>query len=172
MPELPFRKITRLPGYNYRSYGPYVITTCTQDRVARFGRVSASGDLTLNDAGTMVLSIWCDIPRRFPGVELDACIVMPNHFHGLLALGADEPGRQADLADIIGWFKAVTTNRYIWGVRDRGWPRFHERLWQRKFYEHIMRNDRDLERCQQYIANNPIQWSTDRYYAQLPDDRR
>ncbi len=82
-----------------------------------------------NAIGNMVDEIWRDIPRQFPGVELDACIIMPNHIHGLIAIGPDDAGQSPDLADIIGWFKAVTTNRYIWGVRDQGWPRFNERLW-------------------------------------------
>lgn len=62
------------------------------------------------------------------------------------------------------WFKSISTNRYIHGVRDHGWPRFDGHLWQRNYYDHIVRNDADLDRIRQYIENNPATWDADQLY--------
>jgi putative transposase len=164
VPELPQRKITRLPEFDYRSPGPYVVTICTQGRRLRFGAISPEGDVRLNEIGFMILGVWNELPNTFPGTELDACVLMPNHVHGILTLGTASSESNPDLANVIQWFKGVSTHRYINGVREEGWPRFEGRLWQSKFYEHIIRDDRDMGRCQQYIAENPARWATDRYH--------
>jgi REP-associated tyrosine transposase len=99
---------------------------------------------------------------------------MPNHVHGIIVLvGA---GRSAhpergqpqgiapaiSLADVVHRFKTITTNRYIHGVKESGWPRFSGRFWQRNYYEHIIRNEEELARVREYVANNPLQWENDR----------
>lgn len=66
------------------------------------------------------------------------------------------------MADIVDWFKTMTTNEYIRGVKGRGWPPFARRLWQRNYYEHIIRNQDELRRIRRYIADNPLQWALDR----------
>lgn len=115
----------------------------------------------------MVAEIWQATPDQFPVVTLDAFVVMPNHVHGIVTLGMDRLDENPDLADVIGWFKTVTTNRYIWGVRDQGWPRFDGHIWQRDYYEHIVRNDAEMARFRTYIENNPAMWATDRYALPL-----
>lgn len=67
------------------------------------------------------------------------------------------------LGDVVGAFKSLTTNRYIRGVRQRDWPRFDRRLWQRNYYEHIIRHTRALHAIRSYIVNNPLNWHLDRY---------
>jgi REP element-mobilizing transposase RayT len=94
-------------------------------------------------------------------VQLDVFVVMPNHVHGVLMLDAEAVEKNARLGDIVGWFKSVTTNRYIHGVRNLGWSPFDGKVWQPNYYEHIVRNDADLDRIRGYIANNPATWSKD-----------
>ena len=167
MAKLPQRKETRLRDFDYRSPGPYVITVCTYRREHRLGHVSADCVMHLHDAGRMAVEIWEAIPEQFPDVSLDAFVVMPNHIHGILTLGTGDIEQNPDLADVVGWFKAVTTNRYIWGVRDLGWPRFDGHVWQRDYYEHIVRNDLEMDRYRTYIENNPALWATDKYALPL-----
>ncbi len=102
-------------------------------------------------------------------------VVMPNHIHGIIVIvGADlrvRPDRTdtdnegahigAPLPKIVQWFKTMTTNEYIIGVKQHGWPPFHSKLWQRNYYERIIRNDTELDRVRQYIHDNPLNWDTD-----------
>ena len=95
---------------------------------------------------------------------------MPNHLHGVIKIvGADpcvrpEPVEYsgAPLPKIVQWFKTMTTNAYIRGVKKYGWPQFPGKLWQRSFYEHVIRNDDDLNSIREYIVSNPIRWALDR----------
>jgi len=118
----------------------------------------------------MVSNVWRDIPLTFPRVTLDSWVLMPNHFHGLLMLDADDIETNPRLGDVMKWFKSITTNRYIHGVKDRGWPRFDGHLWQRNYYDHIVRNDVDLDRIRTYIENNPGTWEADQLYAEASDE--
>ena len=96
---------------------------------------------------------------------------MPNHFHGIilivgadLRVCADTTGAHigAPLPEIVQWFKTMTTNEYICGIKSLGWIPFNTRLWQRNYYERIIRNEWELHRIRQYIADNPAQWMHDR----------
>ncbi len=128
------------------------------------------GQIVINEAGRRVERWWEEIHRKFPFVELDEYVVMPNHFHGVVVLvGADlrvRPSPQGThigppLPQIVQWFKTMTTNEYIRGVKERGWPPFPGRLWQRNYYEHVIRDEGDLERIRQYIVDNPARWALD-----------
>jgi len=167
-----------LKGYDYSQPGAYFVTICTQDHLLLFGDI-VDGKMLLNDAGLMVQTVWKGLSRRFPNIRSDVYVVMPNHFHAIviiLDVGAPLVGAQnrADtrpgagtrpaptLGDIVGAFKSLTTNEYIRGVRRFGWTPFPGRLWQRNYYEHIVRNEDELERIREYIVNNPIRWHLDR----------
>jgi REP element-mobilizing transposase RayT len=93
-------------------------------------------------------------------------VVMPNHLHGILLVGAhpaDLVGttHRQSLGKYMQWFKSITTHDYIEGVKHDQWPPFDNRLWQRNYYEHVIRNDRDLERIRLYIGANPSRWDSD-----------
>jgi REP element-mobilizing transposase RayT len=92
----------------------------------------------------MLESWWVKLPGKFPAVETDAFVVMPNHLHGIIALveGAERP----TLGTVVPWYKTMTTYACIQGVKEHGWPPFHTRLWQRNYWEHIVRDDADLAR--------------------------
>ncbi len=72
------------------------------------------------------------------------------------------PPLQPTLGDIIQWFKTMTTNEYIRRVRESGWPRFKGKLWQRDYFDHVVRNAESLDRIREYIRDNPLRWSLDR----------
>ncbi|MDQ3653582.1 MAG: transposase [Chloroflexota bacterium] len=152
-----------MAGFNYREPGMYFVTPCAHLRQTRFGVVRA-GTMHPSPIGQMVGTVWQEIPGSFPKVTLDSWVLMPNHFHGLLLLDADDIETNPTLGDVMKWFKAITTNRYIHGVRDHGWPRFDGHLWQRNYYDHIVRNDADLDRVRRYIQNNPETWEADQLY--------
>lgn len=163
----------RLDGYDYSQEGWYFITICTQDRRCMFGQII--GDrMQLNDAGVMKESWWKKLTGKFPIVRTDEYVVMPNHFHGIINVGAAPCGRPSihnesgqprrvtpTLADIVHWFKTMTTNQYIRGVKRGDWPPFHKKLWQRNYYEHIIRDEEELDHFRQYIGDNPANWQKD-----------
>jgi len=186
-PERHQRRSIRLKSYDYRQAGAYFVTICTQDRAFLFGQV-VHDEMQLNDAGKMVYDVWNDLPAFYPGVQTDAFIVMPNHIHGIIILvGADPrvcpnadprvcpnadtracPGQPQGIAptlglpDVVHRFKTMTTRRYADGVKRLGWEPFRGRLWQRNYYEHIIRNEESLNRIREYILTNPMRWALDR----------
>lgn len=180
------RRSIRLKEYDYSQAGAYFVTIVTQDRGCLFGDV-VDGKMQLNDAGQMVRSVWDDLPKYYAGVETDQFVVMPNHLHGVIVLvgvgpracpeaGGQPQGvaptntrsaysdalRTLSLADVLHWFKTLTTQRYTAGVRESGWTRFNSRLWQRNYFEHVIRSEDSLNRIRQYILENPMRWEFDR----------
>lgn len=114
-----------------------------------------------NMIGEMVHEIWTAMPGEFSSVTLDAFVVMPNHVHAIALMDYREIERNPELGTIIQRFKSITTTRYINGVMEKGWQPFDGRLWQRNYYDHIIRNERDLDRCRAYIEANPANWHHD-----------
>jgi len=172
------RRSIRLRGYDYSQAGAYFVTVCAQNREFLFGDI-VDGEMQLNGAGRMVEQWWAELNNKSPLIETDEYVIMPNHFHGIIILvGADLRVRPhsgglrvrphsgahagAPLPTIIQWFKTMTTNEYIRGVKTSGWAPFPGKLWQRNYYEHIIRNDDELTRIREYIVNNPAQWEMDR----------
>ena len=128
------------------------MTICTQDRACLLGEV-VGGKVHLNDAGRMVEGWWLELARKFSSVQMDIYVVMPNHYHCILKIGGADP-RVRPPVEAMG-------NEYICGVRDKGWEPFDGRLWQRSYYEHVIRNEADLGRVRQYIVDNPAGWAED-----------
>ncbi|HLJ68426.1 MAG TPA: transposase [Chloroflexota bacterium] len=157
--DLPYgRPSLRLETYDYTQPGAYFVTICTLARVCLFGDIR-DGVMHHNDAGRTIQSLWEALPQRFSHISLDAFVVMPNHLHGVVVITEGRPHQ--GLGQIIGAFKSLSTNGYITGARQHGWPRFAGRLWQDNYYEHIVRSDASLERIRTYIAGNPQNWETD-----------
>jgi REP element-mobilizing transposase RayT len=179
------RRSIRLKGYDYTQMGVYFITVVTKDREFLFGEVT-DGETRLNDAGQAIERWWVELNRKFTMVETDEFVVMPNHFHGIIAIadvrvGADlrvgpasnrngANGRagahigaplRASIPWIVHWFKTMTTNEYIRGVKQLGWTGFRGQLWQRNYYEHVIRTQESLDRIRQYIVENPAKWECD-----------
>ncbi|MBN1408630.1 MAG: transposase [Calditrichaceae bacterium] len=203
-PEKHHRRSIRLKGYDYSQSGWYFVTICTQKREILFGDV-VIGTMKLNDAGEMVKSIWNEIPKYYPGINIDDYQIMPNHLHGIIHIIGTGPvgidprvypdkinmdkslGKHRDLPQqsqeiteskgqsqgiaptislptVVQRFKSLTTNRYIDGVNQKGWQPFNGKLWQRNYYEHIIRNEDELIQIRNYIIDNPLKWTMDKYY--------
>lgn len=182
-PDIHRRQSIRLRGFDYGSTGAYFVTIVTQGRECVFGDV-VGGHMVLNDVGRMVWDVWNDIPGQYPGVDVDTFVVMPNHAHGIIWIRTDGvgagpracPGQEQSrhagqpqgvaptpmsLFDAVHRFKSFTTARYRFGVAEHGWPPFPGRLWQRNYWEHVIRNEQSLHAIRQYIADNPAIWETD-----------
>ena len=156
-PHKHHRRSIRLKDYDYSQQGAYFVTICVHERRCLFGTID-HGEMQLNASGTMVANAWLDLNNRFPTVKTDVCVVMPNHIHGIIWIG--QPQRSS-LGHVIGAFKSITTDQYIDGVRKRGWTPFSGRVWQRNYYEHIIRNDRVLHAIRNYMEANPSRWADD-----------
>ncbi len=188
-PERHHRRSIRLQGYDYTRPGAYFVTIVTQGRLCLFGEVVA-GEMRMNNAGRMVQQVWDELALFYEGVQTDAFIVMPNHVHGIIILTGNvratprgcpddatprgcpnPPSGQArgpaptlglGLPDVVHRFKTMTTKRYADGVRANQWTPFPGRLWQRNYYEHIIRDDQSWRRIREYITTNPLRWHLDR----------
>ena len=164
-PTYPTRKTIRLPGYDYSKDGAYFITVCIHQRRCFLGNI-VQDCMQLNGAGKMVQSFWNSIPTYYVGVSLDAFQIMPNHLHGILLFNRDTLSKEdrLPLSAIINRFKTITTRQYIDGVRQNTWRAFDEKLWQRNYYENIIRNEEALYLAREYIINNSKNWSKDKMY--------
>ena len=178
-PPESHRRSIRLKGYDYTQSGAYFLTVVVQGRLCLFGSV-ADQEMRKNKAGEMVRRVWERLPDRFPCIQLDAFVVMPNHIHGILVIdspvgaplasthrGAPNPTRATTrvaptLGAVVGAYKSLTTRAYIEGVIAGVWAPFQKRLWQRNYYEHVVRNDASLAELRQYILDNPTRWAFDR----------
>ena len=156
------RKSIRLKGYDYSQPGYYFITICVHGGRPLLGRIVGSG-LIASPAGLMAKSTWFGLPERFPAARNDSFILMPNHCHGILVLEPQESANATTLGSVIGAFKSVTTNLYCHGVAEQNWPRFDGRLWQRNYFERIIRNEQELNEIRRYIYENPARWYADRF---------
>jgi len=173
------RRSIRIRGYDYSQSGAYFVTICAQNRECLFGNI-VDGEMRLNDSGQMVHSIWNDLPDRYPDIETDEFVVMPNHVHGIVVIRRDDcrgevfsppvvspipiikqgggipPLRRHTLGQIIAFFKYQTTKQ-INKIRDT--PRHP--VWQRNYYEHIIRGEQEMNRIREYIIANPAKWTED-----------
>ena len=170
------RRSIRLDGYDYTESGAYFVTICTQDHLCLFGEM-VNGSMRLNAAGQIVQHAWCHLPNHYPHVELDAFVVMPNHVHMVVMLtqgnelvgaglkpalvhgSAPTSGapKRHGLAEIVRAFKTFSSRRINERRGFQGTP-----LWQRNYYEHIIRNERALNHIRRYIIENPARWGQDR----------
>ncbi|MDQ3773326.1 MAG: transposase [Pseudomonadota bacterium] len=174
-PERQHRRSIRLRGYDYTQAGAYFVTMVIQDRSCLFGGV-VDGHMRLNEAGRMVAAEWDALCTRFINIDLDAFVVMPNHIHGIIVITDAQSGattrvaptpvpvtttRDRAVGHIVGAFKSLTTVAYARGVTTQGWSPFRGRLWQRNYFEHIVRNEEVFYRIRQYIADNPARGTDD-----------
>ena len=178
------RRSIRLKDYDYSQEGAYFVTICTQKKAAILGRIVA-GAVRLNRFGNVVNTCWTKMPHHFPNVEIDTFVIMTNHIHGIIVLidncrgavaapfGAGEvtsPLRKCTLGQVIAYFKYQTTKSINRICNTPG-----NRIWQRNYYEHVIRNEDDLNEIRQYILDNPVKWGIDennptRQLPELPYD--
>lgn len=178
-PEIHDRRSIRLASRDYSKAGMYFITICTQDRQHLFGdiigthSICAPPHMLLNDAGAMVEKIYISLQNEFTNIILHTHIIMPNHFHSIIQIsngvkmnsGADMESAPT-ISTIIQSFKRQTTIEYIKGVKSGFYLPFNNRLWQRSYFDRIIRNEQELHEIEAYIQTNPSNWKEDTYFQQ------
>jgi len=142
------RKYPRLKDFDYRSEGAYFLTLVCHQRMSRFGHISA-GKMVTNLLGEKVKQAWYDMPLLYNAVSTDAFVIMPNHLHGILWINA---GNTRTIPQMMSLFKGGVT-------RDMGF-----KIWQRSFYDRVIRDENELSMIRQYIEDNPERWELDRLY--------
>ncbi len=162
-PEFSERKSIRLPGYVYSQDGWYFVTLCTQNRRKIFGKI-VNGNVYLSPLGHVANWELAKLRVHFPQIILDQYIIMPNHVHVIMRIMNGRENRAPTLGQIIAYFKYQTTKQYNDSV-GAGFSSPNNRyikLWQRNYYEHIVRDERDLNRIREYIQDNPKNWHRDK----------
>ena len=183
----PQRRSIRLSDYDYTQKGAYFVTVCTLNRECVLGEI-VDDEMQINAAGLLVAQTWDRLSLRFPSIELDALVVMPNHVHGIVVLTTVSPPPTPP--DLVGAGLALPEINIPERKKDdqkpgtpRGAPtlgdvvgafkslsaracnqtlnRAGQRFWQRNYHEHIIRNEADLARIREYIATNPARWTED-----------
>ena len=165
----PHRKQIRLKGYDYSAGGYYFITICTQNRKNILSNVvgadSISARIRLNKAGKMINNIYLDLENQFKYIKLHDYVIMPNHIHGIIEICERADMESAPTVnEIIQTFKRYTTIEYIKGVKKGIYQSFYKRIWQRNYYEHVIRNEKEYYKIVEYIQNNPLKWEEDKYF--------
>ena len=148
------RRSIRLKDYDYSRIGAYFVTICAYRRQALFGEIS-NGEMVPNPLGHAVDRHWAHLAQHHWHVELDEYVVMPNHFHGILILA--QQSNQHDMTEVIRGFKTFSARRINQLRGLKGVP-----VWQRNYYEHIIRDQAALENIRRYIQRNPKTWETDK----------
>lgn len=167
------RRSIRIKDYLYTDDGAYYVTICTHQKQCLFGTITDDG-VWLSNFGTIVVEEWEKTAQLRDYVKLDAFVIMPNHVHGIIIIQGDKnvgarciaplprkfgPLESKSLSTIVGTFKAAVTrqiNRY------RNTP--SAKIWQRNYYERVIRNDSELNKIRNYIHTNPARWQEDDLY--------
>jgi len=201
-PQIHHRRSIRLQGYDYSQNGAYFITLCTHNRECLFGQIQ-NGQMILNEYGKIVEQCWNNLSNHYDNIELDAYVIMPNHFHGIILITDNvdnvdnvrairelpihelpihelprqrkhelpihelprqqqkqrqQQRRKMLLPKIVGRFKTNSAKQIN---QMRNTPGIS--VWQRNYYEHIIRDEKSLENIRNYIINNPAKWQDDDY---------
>ena len=165
-PNIHRRRSVRLQGYDYSQAGAYFITICTQGRECLFGAIE-NGEMMLSECGQIAHDEWLKSAKIRSEIELGEYVIMPNHFHGILIIGRGTARRaptveqfgqpvSGSLPTIIRAFKSAITKRINEMRQSPGVS-----IWQRNYFEHVIRNEADYRRITEYVENNPRQWEED-----------
>jgi REP-associated tyrosine transposase len=168
-PDRHHRRSIRLPGYDYSQPGTYFITICTYQREYTLSTIH-NRTVNLSPTGQVVERYWRVLPERFLFIELDTFVIMPNHLHGIIVIndrgswdGTSPDGRQpsllkgtqsGSLAALIQNFKSVSTRKINQSLQSRRTP-----VWQRGYYERVIRDEAEWNSIRQYIEANPERWA-------------
>lgn len=160
------RRSVRLQGHDYSQSGAYFVTICAYNRECLFGGI-AGNDIRLNECGAIAKGEWIKSFEIRKEIKLDEYIVMPNHIHGIVwidnPIGANgrSPLHRTNmgpktLSSFVAGYKSTVTKQINALRRLPGVP-----VWQRNYYEHVIRGDTELNRIRQYIMENPLKWEFD-----------
>lgn len=149
------RKGTRLAAFDYSQPYAYYVTICVQNRLPILSSVGADPCVRPTAVTKMVEGWLLKLEDKYSGAKIISYIVMPDHIHAVLV----PPEKSiTSLPKMLQWFKTQTTNAYMKGVRAGLYSPFPGKLWQRGYYEHVVRNEHDLQEICTYIQKNPLRW--------------
>jgi len=175
-PDRPQRRSIRLPGYDYARSGAYFVTICIAGRECLLGEV-VGNEMHLKAMGEIVWDTWQALPHHYANVGLDSCVVMPNHVHAVITLAnpeadcatsgsvgaglkpapTDVPAKRHGLSEIVRALKTFSARQINEMRNTPGAP-----VWQRNYYEHVIRGEEEWNRIREYIHTNPARWALDR----------
>ena len=182
-PQKHHRQSIRLRQYDYSWPGAYFVTICVREKDCVLGEI-VNGEMRLSEWGRIVHEFWDTLPAHFPNITIDCRVTMPNHNHAIINIRHDRRGAVAaptvaapnisetgeetsplrpTLGQIVAYYKYQTTKRLN---ELRGTPGVP--FWQRNYWEHVIRDEMDLNRIQQYIENNPLRWREDQLNPSVP----
>lgn len=164
--ELPKRKPTRLKGFDYSQSGAYFVTICTQNRRNILSAIAVGEGSPLprlSRYGEITQHFICKLPVKYPEISVDRYVIMPNHIHLLLSISASNGrGNPSPTVDtVIGWLKYQATKEINAATNTCG-----EKIFQRSFHDHIVRNYDDYCEISRYIYENPTRWRHDQFYTE------
>ncbi|KRT65801.1 MAG: hypothetical protein XU11_C0019G0022 [Candidatus Dadabacteria bacterium CSP1-2] len=163
-PDIHHRKSIRLKGYDYSQGGACFITICARNKELYFQQHP--------ELKRILIRQWQEIPDRYANIRLDEFVIMPNHIHGIIIVGATLAVAQArekragarpapTIGEIIGIFKSLCLHDWLKYIKENRIDAVGK-FWQRNYYEHIIRNEDELNKIREYIQNNPLKWNLDR----------
>jgi len=180
-PDIHNRRSIRLKDYDYSQAGAYFVTICTKDKECLFGNI-IEGKMQCNNYAERAVEYWQTIPRHFSDTGIDEFVFMPNHMHGIIFIyqndcrgevsspiptkistikgGETPPLQKPTSGQIVAYFKYLSTKSINIIRNTPSVP-----LWQRNYYEHIMRDEPELNKIREYISNNPLNWKHDENYS-------
>lgn len=191
-PKIHHRRSIRLRGYDYSQNGAYFITICVQDRKPLFGQI-VNGEMQLNPFGVIARDEWLKTSEMRKNIEMDEFVIMPNHIHGIIVIDDFDSARTGTLQraptsaaraptentpateqfgkptsntipTIIRGYKGAVTKQINTLQINAGVYNMPERIWQKNYYEHVIRNEASLNKIREYIMSNPRNWIEDDYY--------
>lgn len=174
-PDIHHRRSIRLKGYDYSQAGAYFVTVCSWHKECVFGEI-VNGEMCLNAYGEIVKKCWNAIHDHFENMVCDEFVVMPNHMHGIIMINCRGevaspfsglegretlPLQKTTLGKIVAYFKYQAAKQ-INHIRNTS----GQQVWQRNYYETVIRNEKELQSIREYIVNNPMQWELDTEHPQ------
>ncbi len=161
--DLPKRKTIRLEGYDYSSNGAYFVTICTHKRECMLGKIVGQGlcSCRLSPVGNIIREEIDGLLTRYPSIIISNFIIMPNHIHMIIEIQRQEQSPCPTIGDIICTFKSITTKKSNLFDNVKG-----RKIWQSRYYDHIIRNENEYQKIWNYIHNNPLSWEQDSLYPQ------
>ena len=179
-PEIHHRRSIRLQGYDYSQVGLYFITICTFEKQHLFGKIT-NGKMILNAFGNIAQNEWVKTTEIRQNIDMLEYIIMPNHMHGIILINDNDDGRGTvhraptyraptverfgkptsnTIPTIVRGYKSTVTKQINMLRQTPGAP-----VWQRNYYEHIIRDEKSYFEIAEYIRYNPLKWRDDKYYA-------
>lgn len=146
---LPIRKKIRLENYDYSNEEMYFITICIKDRIELLGKINKANHIKLTDDGIVVEQYLKEINKIYKNVTIDEYVIMPNHVHMILVINSKN---EVTVSRIIKQYKMYISKKIGYSI------------WQKSFYEHIIRNEKEYWKIKEYIRNNIINWKDDKYF--------